>query len=194
MKKMLIITLLLTLFTTAAFAGATEAPAASGAPAAGEAPVFEGPYAVTTCGQSPGGVMLSMSAMQSGIKATNNNALAAADLASGEYKTLIVTTGTSMKGMGAAGTNVEAEIERCVALIAAAKEAGMVVIGAHIEGMARRVDSSDVASIEAVMELADVLLVIEDSDSDGFFTTYAAEHQKPLLKVKDALACGTVLK
>lgn len=186
MKRVLTAMLLLVALTATAVMAET--------PAAIEAPALEGPYIVTTCGQSPGGVMLSMSAMQAGIQATTNNALTAADLAGGEYKTLIVTTGTSMKGMGAAGTNVEAEIARCVEVINAAKEAGMVVVGAHIEGMARRVDSSDEASIQAVMELADVLLVIEDSDGDGYFTTYAAEHQKPLLKVKDALAAGSVLK
>ncbi len=185
MKKVICaVLLLMALFTTAALA---EAPIA-------DIPELEGPYIVTTCGQSPGGVMLSMSAMQAGVKAANNNNLTAADItADGEYKTLIVTTGTSMKGMGAAGTDVGMEIERCVAVINAAKEAGMMVIGAHIEGMARRTDSSDEASINAVMELADVILVIEDSDSDGFFTKYAEEHELPLIKVKDALAIGPVL-
>lgn len=159
-----------------------------------EVPAFEGPYIVTTCGQSPGAVMVSMAAMQAGKEATSNNNLTADELLAGDYKTLIVTTGTSMKGMGAAGTDVDAEIDRCVALIEAAKEAGITVIGAHIEGMARRTDSSDEASINAVMELADIILVIEESDSDGFFTDYANEHELPLIKVKDALDVGSVLQ
>ncbi|GAB1486706.1 hypothetical protein MASR2M79_17570 [Aminivibrio sp.] len=60
--------------------------------------------------------------------------------------------------------------------------------------MARRTDSSDQASIEAVMKDADIILVIDDKDSDGYFTKYAAGHEKPLLKVKDALAIGPALK
>ena len=60
--------------------------------------------------------------------------------------------------------------------------------------MARRTDSSDQASIDAVIKDADVILVIDDSDSDGFFTKYAAENEKPLMKVKDALAIGPALK
>ena len=60
--------------------------------------------------------------------------------------------------------------------------------------MARRTDNSDAASIEAVMKDADVILVVTDSDSDGFFTKYAREHNKPLLVVKDALAIGPALK
>ena len=90
MKRILIGFLLLT-FVLTAFAAQT----------APEVPQLEGPYIVTTCGQSPGAVMISMSAMQTEISATHNSTLTAEDLVEGEYKTLIVTTGTSMKGMGA---------------------------------------------------------------------------------------------
>lgn len=155
---------------------------------------LEGPYIVTTCGQSPGAVMMNMVAVQAGLTSVNDNSLNADGLKADEYKTLIVTTGTSMKGMGAAGTDVDAEIERCVSVINAAKEAGLTIVGAHIEGMARRTDSSDAASIDAVMELADVILVIEDSDSDGFFTKYAEDNNKQLIKVENTLAISSILK
>lgn len=154
---------------------------------------LEGPYIITTCGQSPGAVMMNMVAMQEGLTSVNDNALTAEALNTDEYKTLIITTGTSMKGMGAAGTDVNAEIERCVNLINTAKEAGLTIVGAHIEGMARRTDSSDAASIDAVMELADVILVIEESDSDGFFTKYAEDNNKQLVKVENTLAISSVL-
>ncbi len=187
MKKIFVTALLLmTLLMATAFA---EAPAA-------EVPAYEGPYIVTTCGQSPGAVLIEMAVKNANkdVNIAKDNSLTAEDLKAGDYKTLVVTTGTSMKGMGAAGTDVNAEIERCLQLIEAAKEAGMVVIGAHVEGMARRTDSSDEASIDAVMELADIVLVIDDSDSDGFFTKYAEEHELPLIKVKDALAVGSVFQ
>ena len=45
----------------------------------------------------------------------------------------------------------------------------------------------------AVMPLADVILVIQDSDSDGFFTNYARELGKELIVVKDALGIGAKL-
>lgn len=184
MKKMvLVVALIMALLTTAAFA---EAPTA-------DIPEFEGPYIVTTCGQSPGAVMISMTAKQAGLESSYVNQATVEDLHPEINKTLIVTTGTSMKGMGAAGTDVDKEIERCLLVIDAAKKAGMTVIGAHVEGMARRTDSSDEASINAVMELADIILVIDDSDSDGFFTKYAQEHELPIIKVKDALAIGSVL-
>ena len=59
--------------------------------------------------------------------------------------------------------------------------------------MARRTDASDEATIKAVMPLADVILVIQDSDSDGFFTNYAKELGKELIVVKDALGIGAKL-
>jgi len=140
-----------------------------------EAPKLEGPFLVTTCEQNPGAVMLRMSAIQAGVQAEHDNTLSVECLKNKEVKTLIITTGTSMKGMGAAGTNVEKEIERCTALIASAKYSVMVVVGAHIEGMARRTDSSDEASIEAIMKETDVILVVQDSDSYVFFTGYARQ-------------------
>jgi hypothetical protein len=154
---------------------------------------LEGPYIVTSCGQSPGAVMVNMVATQAGLSSSNDNTLTSENFKADEYKTLIVTTGTSMKGMGAAGTDVDAEIERCVALIKTAKESGLTIVGAHVEGMARRTDSSDAASIDAIMELADVILVIEESDSDDFFTNYAQDNNKKLLKVENSLAISSVL-
>ena len=195
----------------AAEAPAAEAPAeapAEEAPATEEAPAETGeaapatevsgdsiqaPMIVTTCGQSPGAVMVNMVAVQSGFTSASDNSLTAETLDTSAYKTLVVTAGTSMKGMGAAGTDVDTEIERCTALMQAAKDAGMVVVGAHIEGMARRTDNSDKKSIEAVMGMADVILVVEDSDSDGFFTDYAAQNNKPLIKVSEALDIASVI-
>ncbi len=157
-------------------------------------PKVETPIIATTCGQSPGAMMVKMSAMQAKVTpASDKKDLTAADLEGKDYKTLVVTTGTSMKGMGAAGTDVDKEIARCTELIKAAKAKGMVVIGAHVEGMARRTDVSDEATIKAVMPLSDFILIIADSDQDGFFTKYASEIGKELVVAKDALGIGAKL-
>lgn len=183
---------------------ATEAPAATKAPAAAEAPAapaapvefngkLVGPFAVTSCGQSPGATMLNVVATQAGLTSVNDNAMSAADLPA-ETKTLIITMGTSGKGMGAAGTDVGMEVARCTELANAAKAAGMLVCAAHVEGMSRRTDANDQASIDGVLALADVVLVIEDSDSDNFFTDYCNTNGLPLLKVGVALDAGTVME
>lgn len=153
---------------------------------------LEGPIAVTTCGQSPGALMVGLVFTRSGLENHHDDLLTAEILrekaAQGEgFKTLFITTGTSMKGMGAAGTDINDEIARISSLIAEAKKQGIYIMGAHIEGAARRVDHTDQLSIDAVCQHADMLVVIESSDEDGYFTKLAAERNVPLLKVKETL-------
>ena len=69
----------------------------------------------------------------------------------------------------------------------------MTEIGAQVEGMARRTDASDMKSIKAVMPLSDYILIIADSNKDGFFTKYAKELGKEMIVAKDALDLGKKL-
>lgn len=186
--------------TAAPAAPEAEAPAApeAEAPAASAEPVeFSGklpaPFAITSCGQSPGATMLNVVANQAGLTSVNDNAMDVSGLPA-DTKTLIITTGTSGKGMGAAGTDVNMELDRCLALAEAAKKAGMLVCCAHVEGMSRRTDANDQASIDGILAIADVVLVIDDSDSDGFFTNYCNTNNLPLLKVPVALNAADVME
>ena len=179
MKKVLVLSLMAMLLGVAAQAFALE---------------IQTPIIVTTCGQTPGAMMVKMSAVQAKVTpAEHNNGLTAAQLPALHAKTLIVTAGTSGKGMGAAGTDIDKEIKRCQALIKEAKKLGMTVIGAQVEGMARRTDASDEKSIKAIMPLCDAILIVKDSDKDGFFTQYAKQIKKPLYVAKDALEIGKKL-
>jgi nucleoid-associated protein YgaU len=209
MKKIIALILAMMMLLAACGNSAAPAPAATEAPkaetpAAPEAPAapaeaveFNGklvaPFAVTSCGQSPGATMLNVVANQAKLASVNDNAMTVENLPA-ETKTLIITTGTSGKGMGAAGTDVKMELERCVALAEAAKAAGMLVCCAHVEGMSRRTDANDAASIDGILAIADVVLVIEDSDSDGYFTNYCSANNLPLLKVAVALNAAEVME
>lgn len=155
---------------------------------------LHGPYLMTTCGQSTGSVMLHMVAVQKGLTSTDEHTLTAADIKADEAATLIITTGTSGKGMGAAGTDIDAEIARCTELAEAAKSAGMTVVCAHVEGMSRRTDSADQASIDNIIGLADVIICVDDSDSDGLFSDYAAANNVPIIKTADALSLGEYME
>lgn len=164
-----------------------------------EMPVVQPPMVVTTMGQSPGALMFRLVCTRSQIACVQEDLLTAeqlAEMAAGENapKTLVITTGTSLKGMGAAGIDMNFEVKRVEALISKAKELGMTIIGAHIEGMARRVDSTDERSINTVIPKSDLILVIADSDSDGFFTNYSEKNGIPLIKVKESLDIGPALK
>jgi hypothetical protein len=155
-----------------------------------QAPTADAPVLLTSCGQSPGPVMLKVILQKIGVPFELNPLATAADLGAGKpCKSVIIVMGASLKGMGAAGISIDEEIGRCTALIAAARKAGIKVIGAHIEGMKRRSqgasagDTTDERSIDAVAPVSDILLVNRDGDADGRFTAIAAAKGIPMISV-----------
>lgn len=164
-----------------------------------EIPKVEQPLVVTTCGQSPGALMIWVLCKQIKLPCDRDDLLTAEKLKAkadegNPYKTLIITTGTSMKGMGAAGVDIDFEVARIKAVIEEAKKQGIFIVGAHIEGMARRVDESDAASIAAVIPQSNLLLVREDSNEDGYFTKAAEELTLPIITFKETLDLTGIFK
>jgi hypothetical protein len=162
-------------------------------------PKVELPLVVTTCGQSPGALMVWVLSKQIKLPCDRNDLLTAEDLKAkaeegNPYKTLIITTGTSMKGMGAAGVDIDYEVARIEAIIEEAKKEGILIIGAHIEGMARRVDATDAASIATVTPESKLLLIREDSNEDGYFTKAAEEQGIPIITFKETLDLVDIFK
>ena len=183
------------LFAQAAKPGVATAAAAAQPAAKAQAPVF-----LTSCGQSPGavtvGVFMRRLQMDYDLKETGT----VKDLAAKPYKTIIIVTGSSLKGMGGAGVSIEDEISRANALIAEAKKRGIMIIGAHVEGMERRAknaapgDNSDEMSIDAVCPKAQLLVVRKDGDEDGRFTTLGKKFNIPVTFYEKSLELNTVLK
>lgn len=162
-------------------------------------PKVELPLVVTTCGQSPGALMVWVLSKQIKLPCDRNDLLTAEDLKAkadegNPYKTLIITTGTSMKGMGAAGVNIDYEVARIEAIIEEAKKEGILIIGAHIEGMARRVDATDAASIATVIPESKLLLIREDGNEDGYFTKAAEEQGIPIITFEKTLDLVDIFK
>lgn len=152
----------------------------------------EEPVLLTSCGQSPGPVRLKIFLTRLKVDYDYNLMATAQDLVSQKeagnpYKTIIIVTGASLKGMGAAGVSVDDEIDRTKALIAEAKKQGLTIIGSHIEGMARRSagasagDNSDEMSIDVVCPVSDFMLVKKEGDSDGRFTNISKGKNIPLI-------------
>src|SRR5512138_1483210 len=104
------------------------------------------------------------------------------------YRSLIITMGASLKGMGAAGIEIEDELSRAAALIAEARKEGITVIGAHTEGLKRRAqgaaagDTTDEQSIDAVAPNSNILLVYKEGNADGRFTTISQSKKIPLVE------------
>ena len=157
------------------------------------------PLVVTTCGQSPGALMVKVICDKNKMPCDQNDLLKADQLAAKAkegkpYKTVIITMGTSLKGMGAAGIDINLETSRIKAVIEEAKKQQMLIIGAHIEGKARRVDDTDYASISAVVPNSALLIIRRDGNEDGFFTKLAEKHGIPLIEIKETLDLGDTLK
>ena len=115
-------------------------------------------------------------------------------------KTLIIVTGASLKGMGAAGVSMREELIRTEALIAEAERLGITIIGAHVEGMARRAqgaaagDNSDEQSIDAVMPHSDLLIVRQDGGEGRRFSIISETLGIPLMLFEKNMEMGTVLE
>ncbi|MHB0898276.1 MAG: DUF6305 family protein [Spirochaetales bacterium] len=150
-------------------------------------PELKTPILITACGQSPGGVYVKVICRQLKLDADLEDLATADVLAKKPYKTLIVITGTSLKGMGSAGVELSEEIKRCTDLVKKAKRAGIKVIVAQVEGASRRVDESDEQSIRAMTPLADVLVTHNQANKDGYFTKTAAEKKIPQIFIDQQL-------
>jgi len=163
------------------------------------------PVLLTSCGQSPGPTRIDIFLKKLTKDYAFNMQATAADLAakakSGTpFKSIIIVTGASLKGMGAAGVSITDEIARVKALIAEAKKQNIKIIGAHIEGMSRRAqgaaagDNSDEMSIDAVCPFSSLLLIKKEGDEDGRFTTISKDKNIPIVTFDKNMELETVLK
>jgi hypothetical protein len=163
------------------------------------------PVLLTSCGQSPGPTKFDIFLKKLKLDYVYNPQATPADLsakskAGSPFKSIIIVTGASLKGMGAAGVSINDEISRIKALIAEAKRQNIKIIGAHIEGMARRAqgaapgDNSDEISIDAVCPFASLLIIKKDGDEDGRFTTISKDKNIPMIPFEKNLDLETVVK
>lgn len=164
----------------------------------GELPELSQPAVITSLGQTPGTTMLRILCRQLKITAVQSDMLTASEFREAgkdpnkAYKTLIITMGTSLKGMGAAGVDVDSEVTRVNAVISAARELGIPVIGVQIEGSSRRTDEFDEKSNRTVAPQADLLIIRKEVNYDNYFTNVAQEKNIPIVLVNQAIDFGYV--
>ena len=164
--------------TTAAAAAATEAPAAQDAAApagdvkAIEAGVCETPAVLTSIGQSADVDIVNTICSKAGIEVTKDSAA---------------------KGLGAAGIDADQELARATALFEKAKGQGTKIVAMHTGGSARRGTLSD-SFIVPAFEAADIVIVVEEGDSDGLMKGIASKNGAAMEYVKQIADCMTTLK
>ncbi len=183
-----------TSFRIAVFFGLGLCLAAAGLALAQAAPPKASPpILVASCGQSTAPDTLNAILRKVAVPYDVVAAATPKDLAAKPYKTVIITMGASLKGMGAAGVSIDDELKRTTDLIAAAKKAGIKIVGAHIEGMSRRAqgaeagDTTDEQSIDLVAPSSDILFVRKDGNSDNRFTIIATAKKIPMVEFEKNL-------
>ena len=179
MKKGLFLLAIVILLSVAAFANEVIVPTLSQ------------PVMITTAGQSAGAAMMNVLLSKSKIKEFVFEKLVTSEQIEG-YKTLVIVAGASSKGLGAAGIDLDGEIERVTTLIEAAKEKGMKVVVAQIEGTARRGASSD-QLFSLFIPYSDWVIIVREADTDGFFTSLCEENGIPLTIVEKSIEVSAQL-
>ena len=123
--------------------------------------------ALTSVGQSPDAVMVRVIFRKLAVDVDYDALMKPEALA--DKKVLVAVVGGSSKGLGAAGIDQDQERARALSLIEAARAEGIKVLVMHVGGAGRRGTLSDLF-IEAVVPLADHLILVEGADGDGLFT------------------------
>lgn len=112
------------------------------------------------------------------------------------YKTIIFAIGASLKGMGASGLTIGAEVKRLKSIVDFCKKNGIFIIGVHVGGVSKRgaPGSDNEKMIDAVAPFTDYLVVAADSNKDGRFNDIAKEKGIPLTQIEYALDLVDILK
>ena len=112
------------------------------------------------------------------------------------YKTIIFAIGASLKGMGASGLTVDAEVNRIKKIIDYCKQKNIFIIALHAAGTSGRgaPGSDNEKMIDAVAPFADYIIVAADSNKDGRFTSIAQDKNIPLTQVEYALEIVDIFK
>ncbi len=181
-----------------------------GASSQAELPKTELPVLITSCGQCAGVNIIKVIFMRLKLQAEPpayemNTFATAEDLRKAKengtpFESVIIVMGASLKGMGAAGIDIEDEIERAVQLIQEARTQGITIIGAHITGLKNRAqgaapgDNTDELSIDAIAPESDLLLINKGGNEDNRFTIISQEKNIPMIQVEKNLELLEKLK
>jgi hypothetical protein len=115
----------------------------------------------------------------------------AADLAG--VKTLVLVLGSSTKGLGAAGIDMDQETERTKALLKAAKDKGVRILAMHVGGESRRGKGTN-DLIELVVPESQQVVVVASGNKDKLFDTLASKRGIPVTEVPSLAAAGDAVK
>jgi hypothetical protein len=144
-------------------------------------PRFEHPLLITSAGQSADVQIAGVLAKRAGLDAPLSKAATVAELEN--ISTLVLVIGVSMKGLGAAGLDLDQETSRVISLVDAARNQNIPLLCLHLGGEARRGNLSD-QILTTFLPFARMVIVVKSGNKDGFFTRICEEETIPLLELE----------
>ena len=142
---------------------------------------FGEPALITSAGQSAEVQLANVLAKRAGISFTLIKRAEPKDLEG--IKTIILVLGVSLKGLGAAGLDMNQEESRIGALLDSAKSKEIPILCLHLGGEDRRGDLSD-GLIRLCLPHTQSVIVVKSGNKDGLFTSICGENQIPLTEVE----------
>jgi hypothetical protein len=149
------------------------------------------PIVLTSAGQSADVLMVKILAQKANLQFSYDK-LAKVD-ALADHATLILVSGGSSKGLGAAKIDKDQELQRVQNLITAAKKNKMTIVTMHVGGKARRGKLSDQFN-QLTAENADCLIIEKSGDEDQLFSNIAKEKEIPIYEIDKILDAENILK
>jgi hypothetical protein len=143
--------------------------------------IFEQPMLITSAGQNAEVQIAAVLARRAGLNYTLSKQATGTELEN--VKTLVLVLGASLKGLGAAGLDMDKERDRVRALITAAQETHVPLLCLHLGGESRRGQQTD-DLIAEVLPLAKMVMVVKSGNGDGFFTRLCQPKNIPLVEVE----------
>jgi hypothetical protein len=143
-------------------------------------PRFEQPLLITSAGQSADVQIAGVLAKRAGLLANLSKNATHQELT--DKKTLALVLGVSMKGLGAAGLDLDQEKTRVKELVTEARKKGIPLLCLHLGGEARRGDLSD-QMIRDFLPFAQMVIVVKSGNMDGLFTKICTDQNIPFLEV-----------
>jgi len=175
-KSLFMLLIMLFIFTTTSYASDFKA---------------KQPILITAAGQGPDATMVKILSQKAGLKYTFDK-LAKPDKLK-DHTTLVLVTGASSKGLGAANIDKDQEFSRVEELIKVAKETKMKIITMHIGGPSRRGKLSDDFNKIAAVN-ADCVIIEKSGNEDKFFSKIATEKKIPIYLIDKKLDAIGILK
>lgn len=147
-------------------------------------PLLDQPLLITSAGQSAEVQIASVLAKRAGLNSVLAKVATAQDLQG--MKTLVLVIGVSLKGLGAAGLDVNKEKKRVRLLVKQAEEQHIPIVCLHLGGEARRGPLSD-EFITEFLPHARLAIVVKSGNKDGLFTRLCQENNIPLIEVEKTI-------